>query len=182
MKELYAKVDIDGTIAQLLKAWLKVYRRKWKHKLYEKDIIDWNTHLFVLPECGKKVYDIVKNPKIYDKVEPVPYALEGVQALRDLGFIIVYTTACFEGQAGRKYKWLQEHGFWNEKDHYVETNSKHLIIGDLLIDDAYHNVIDSNCYSLLLTQPYNIKYDFPNRMKDWTEITNIIEEYRRTLT
>ena len=182
MQEKYAKVDIDGVVADLHDEWLKRYRRKYKHKLYKKDITDWYIHQFVIPECNTKIYDIAKNPKIYDRVKPIPNALEGVQALRDLGFTIVFTTACFEGQAGRKFTWLKENNLWNEKDHYVETNSKHLIVGDLLIEDAYHNAMDSNCYSLLITQPWNVKYDYPNRMNDWTEIISVIEEYRSLVT
>lgn len=179
MQELFCKIDIDGVCADLCSEWLKRYRRKYKHKLFPKDITDWNTHQFVVPECGTKIYDFVKTPKIYDKVKPIPYALEGVQSLRDLGFTIIYTTACFEGQAGRKYSWLKEHGFWNEKDHYVETNSKHLIKGDLLIDDRYENVINSNCYSILLSQYWNLKYHFANRMNDWREIIIEIERYKK---
>lgn len=177
MNEIYALIDVDGVIADLLTVWLNKYNKKYDDNLSYNDIIDWDLMQFVKPECGKNIFTFLDNPRMYKYVKPIPLALEGINDLRNY-MRIVYTTATPYKVGGIKYWWLSENGFWNEKDYYIETHSKFLINGDLLIDDGFHNVQKFPKLSLLFDQPWNQKYHHPRRIHGWEEILDNMNKFR----
>jgi 5'-nucleotidase len=171
--------DIDDVLLPLVPAWLKKYNRKYKDNLKVEQILDWNIDRFVKGECGSKIYEFIENPKIYNKIKPMPYALEGIDAFRELGFEIIYCTHSTVGAAGRKFIWLKDNGFWKEGDHYVETKSKHIIRADVLIDDNFSHIEKfQGRMPLLFDMPWNRQYNIPNRMSGWKEIIGTINFYK----
>ncbi len=175
---MYALIDIDDTIADLITVWLRRYNRKYKDNLKKESLTDWNLALFTKPECGNRIFEFIESPNLYNYIKPMPLALDGISALRNLGFEIVYNTYSTNGAAGSKFRWLQKHGFWKKEDHYIETKSKFLIKGDLMIDDGWHNIEKFAGFSLLIDQPWNRKFNHPNRMYDWKDIIENINKYR----
>jgi 5'-nucleotidase len=171
-------IDIDDTICNTIDVWLKRYRQKYKHNLQTKDLHEWDLLQYVVPECGNKIYDFLKSKTLYNHIKPLPYALDGVNALRDLGFEIIYVTGGSPEGSVYKHKWLIDNGFWNEKDHYIQTVSKFLIQSDLMIEDNYENITNSNAsFKILIDAPWNQKYQFYNRVSGWKDITDMINEY-----
>lgn len=167
-------VDVDDVVADLMTAWLKRYNKDYNDNLKKSKITDWAVHTFTKPECGMSMYDYIEDKTLYDEVKPIPNALAGVKLLKTMGRVI-FITASTLGCAGRKYTWLQEHGFIDSMDDYVECKDKQLIKVDALIDDRYQNVMhsQSNC---LFSQPWNKKYEYNMRIKNWKELINIIEQ------
>jgi 5'(3')-deoxyribonucleotidase len=165
-----------------MKEWLRRYNRKYKHNLKKEDILEWDLSKSALPECGNKIYEFIENPKLYDKVEPIPYALEGINALRNLGFEIIYATYSTIGVSGRKIFWLKDHGFWNEKDHYAEIKDKFLLSASVIIDDNPVNVQKFQGYlPILFSAPWNKNFVWKYRINSWKEIIDKIEEYKSIL-
>jgi len=179
---MYVLLDIDDTLCNTIDIWLRRYRNKYKHKLYPKDIKDWNLVQYTVPECGTKIYDFLKSKTLYNYVKPLPRALEGVNILRNLGFEIVYITGGQPEDSVYKFKWLKNNNFWKDKDHYIQTHSKFLVRGDLFIDDNYNNIIShKTTYNLLFNAPWNLKYEYKNRVSGWEEIIDTIDEYKESL-
>lgn len=174
-------IDVDDVLADLITVWVRRYNKKYHDNLKVKNITDWNIAKFTKAECGDKIYEFIESPHLYNYIKPLPYALEGVNEIRDLGFEIVYATHSTVGAAGRKYLWLKQHGFWNEKDHYVETKSKHILNGNLMIDDNYSNIekfiANTSGFGLLMTRPWNKKYAYSSRVNGWKDILDSIGEY-----
>lgn len=174
---MYALIDIDDTLANTIKVWIRRYNSKYKDRLKVKQILDWNLAQYTVPECGNKIYDFLKSKTIYNYVKPLPYASEGLQKFRDLNFKIVFITGGTPEISVYKYKWLKDNGFWKSGDHYIQTASKYLIRGDILIDDNFENVSKFLGYSLLIDAPWNLKYSFKNRMNGWKQIIENIDKY-----
>lgn len=173
----YVLIDIDDTIGDLVSVWINRYNRKYNDNLIKENITDWNIANFVKPECGEKIYDFIKTPSIYKRVNPIPLSKEGVSELRQY-FDIIFTTSTPHPIQGIKYLWLKEHEFWNEKDHYVETSSKFLIKGSLIIDDNWENILKFSGFGLLFDQPWNKKFKHPNRIHGWEEILDNINKFK----
>ena len=172
----YVIIDIDDVLAATVPEWLKRYNRKYKDSLKMSYVRDWNISKYTVPECGDKIYDLLESKTFYNKVKPLPNALEGVGKLRELGFPIV--TGGKPEYSTYKFKWLQKHNFWNQNDHYVQTSSKHLIKGVLMIDDNYDNICNTSAFGLLMDAPWNSKFEFKNRVMGWHEIIQNIDEYK----
>jgi len=158
-------VDVDDVCGDLINPWIMKYNRDYNDNLEKKDVTDWAVHTFVKPECGREIYKYIEDRSLYDEVKPIPFSLEAVKNLKHMGRVVFITSSTI-GAAGRKFLWLQEHGFIETIDDYVEAKDKTLIAYDFLIDDNYHNVKygDNN---ILFNQPWNLKYDYPNRLVGW---------------
>jgi 5'(3')-deoxyribonucleotidase len=175
--KLFALIDIDDTICDTVPVWIRKYNKKYKDHLKVKNIQEWDLAQYTVPECGIKIYDILEQGNLYKFTKPIPLALDGINALRSLDFEIAYITAGSPKASVNKYRWLKDHNFWNIKDHYVQTHSKHLIKGDLMIDDNYNNIINFSGKGLLFNQPWNLKYTYGNRINGWKPIIDDIHKY-----
>ena len=167
---MIALIDIDDVLSDTINTWLKRYRSKFKHKLYPEDILSWDLTEYVVPECGNKIYDLLKSRTLYDHIKPLPHALDGVNRLRSIGFGIAYVTGGLPEHSVHKYKWLKDHEFWQKGDHYIQTNSKFLISGNILIDDNGKNCMEFNGMSILMNKSWNKNFNHPNRFNNWSEI------------
>lgn len=176
-------IDIDGTVADLGTEWLGKYNLDYNDTLTNDDILNWNTHTFVKPECGTKIYDYLSLPDLYDNVKPIPGALEVIGQLRQEGHRIIYVTS---GLYPAKIEWLFKRGFmpdgyigWASSPDFVIAHDKSLIRGDLLVDDKPENVYDFNPdTSILFDQPWNREAQYLTRARGWSDVYSIISEGR----
>lgn len=145
--------DVDGVLANLHVAWLKRYNLEYHDRLAVKDIIKWDIHELVKPECGTKVYDYL-DYTIYDEVSPIRGAREAVQYARQWSRVIFVTTPC-NNHGGAKLVWLNKHGFEVDKKDYIECHDKSLIRGDVLIDDYPNNLLGFVGLPILFDRPWN---------------------------
>ena len=175
MKVVY--VDVDDVCALLEPVWLGRYNKDYNDNLTDEDLKEWSIEKFVKPECGLKIYEYLKDPKIYDEVLPRDGALDGVNAIREMGhYRVLFATSCPVEVAGRKFHWLREYGFIKKERDYIEIRDKSLLRGDYMIDDSYDNVSGFTGYGYLLTRPWNRKYIWYHRINDWKDFVNILKD------
>lgn len=177
-------VDADDTTLDLHTEWIQNrYNVDYKDNLLRSMVKTWNIDKYVKPECGRKIYDYLKDKDLYASVKPIEFAVFGVQRLRELGYRVIFVTAYFNEQ---KVECLHNHGFlkeypyndgrWNTATDVIMANDKSLIKGDLLIDDRYENV-KSFGSGIVFNQPWNESSPnhFP-RVSTWLDIVNYFEE------
>lgn len=171
--------DVDDVCADLVPAWVAKYNQDWDDNLKVDDITDWNIAAFTRPECGKKMYDYLNDGSLYDGVLPIEGALEGVIELRKYHRVVFATTAA-NGHAGRKLRWLRQHGFLsNERSSemdYIEASDKSLIHGDIIVDDGAHNLRVFKGKRIQFLKPWNANefVDGAWLACNWGEIPQII--------
>ena len=119
-------------------------------------------------------HSYLKDPKIYDPVMPTTGALEGVNALRELNYRVLFATSCPVEVAGRKFYWLKQYGFIKKERDYIEIRDKSLLKGDFMIDDNYDNCNTFSGYGYLMKAPWNIKYNWHYRANDWEDFIKIM--------
>lgn len=172
-------VDVDGVVADLLSEWLRLYNIDYDDTLQAENVMDWDVSKFVRPECGDNIFTYLWNDDLYQGVQPIDGALEGIMALRDLGYRVVFATSCNLKMAGQKLQWLDDYGFLNMdkqgicKD-YIEISDKHLLLGNTLIDDYHHNLNGFKGRRILFDASHNqdISHnDFKfSRAANWDEV------------
>lgn len=158
--------DVDGVLANLCPAWYAKYNKDYNDNLTVDKVTHWDTDRFVKPECGKKIYDYLGHPDLYDKVEPLEGALEGVEILRTLGHTFTFATANARGMTDAKNDWLFRHGFIDDDFKRVwpaevmVSNDKWRIVGDIIIEDKAQTVVEwvtrTGKPAVILTYPYNM--------------------------
>lgn len=170
--------DIDGVVCDLHTQWLSLYNFEYNDNLESKSVTHWDLHKFVKPECGMKIYSYLENAHIYDMVKPVNGALEGIINLRLAGNKIIYATKISKGHAMRKKEWLEQWGFLDKSDQYVESENhdKGGLEADIMIDDYIKNFDGFLGKKILFSQPWNLSIEdgFNFRADSWEEVTDFI--------
>ena len=184
--------DVDGVLADLHTEWLARYNARYDDRLTVDQVTSWSWHEHVSPKCGSAIYEILLDEDLYDPILPVAGAIAGIARLRALGHTIVFATTCSFGMADQKARWLQRFHFCEVQAHgslppdFVVTAQKHLLAGDLLIDDGPHNVrqwiMATQRRAIMLRMPYNEGLAMPSmfwpwceRPADWEEIVARVE-------
>jgi 5'(3')-deoxyribonucleotidase len=170
-------VDVDDICALLTPVWLARYNRDYKDELLEDDLKDWGLWKYTKPECGKKIYEYLTDPHIYDTVLPRAGSKEGVNTLRSLGFRVVFATSTPIETSGVKFNWLLTHGYHPERKDYVECDDKSLLLGDFMFDDGFHNVEGFAGRAFLLTRPWNSNNFWSPRVKSWAQLISEVERH-----
>lgn len=147
--------DVDGVLADLHPAWYAPYNKDYNDNLKTNDVRSWGVHEYVRPDCGKKIYEYLKNPHLYDKVKPIKGAIETIATLKKKGFRIVYATSTPIETSGRKYYWLVQWGFVDCQKDYVELSDKSLFYADALVDDYEGNLENFVGRKILFSRPWN---------------------------
>ena len=186
--------DADGVTCNLHEPWLRRYNRDYGDSLTVADWKGWNIHRFVKPECGKKIYDYLHDPDLYEEVQPIDGALEGVRALRAAGHQVIFSTSCAWGMTDQKAEWFRRYGFIEGErtamlpEEFIPVMDKLHIDADLLIDDRAETVRRwvelKQKRALLFLYPWNASlidevhsafWMRCERVRDWSQIVALIE-------
>lgn len=178
-------LDVDGVLCDFVAGVMRSVATCSDERA---DLSDWD-FLGKLSPHAKRAYlaDSAKPGFCYG-LDPLPGAVEGVQALRDDGHDLVAVTApllhCPTWE-GERREWLRHHFGFSARD-VVFTSRKDLVHGDVLVDDKPAHITDwslrwGKC-GVLWAQPYNSDKDcqgsaFAWRTNDWQHI----REYLRRI-
>lgn len=165
-------VDVDGTIADLCSAWLGRYNNDYNDNLTPQAITAWDTSKFVKPECGKKIFDYLKDPSLYDEVKPIDDALDVIRDMEIDGNRVIYPTTTPIESSGAKYRWLKAYGFLENDKNYMEVSDKSLVYAHFLLDDGSHNIQAFRGTGIVYRQPWNSEFNCEFDATDWVDFSN----------
>jgi len=173
MKTKIVGVDVDDVIISFVPILIALHNRDYNNKLKINQITDWNLLKFVDKQCGKNIYNYIESPDIYNEAKPIKDSLWGVNSLRSLGYRVIYVTVNNYGNA--KYKWLLKYGYMDTGKDFVVAEDKSLVKANMLLDDNFQNIKGFENEGWLMTYPWNIKYQYKNRVKNWKDFIRRIE-------
>ena len=172
-------VDMDDTIEQLLKAWLRGVNARYGRDVRYEDVEDWDVSAAYPGLTWEQVYAIPMAPGFWRTVDPIPGAAEALQRLMAAGHQVYIVTATECDSVPEKMNDLLFRYFpflsWRQ---VIITSNKQLIRGDVLIDDGVHNLEGGDYVKILMTAPHNRGYDAEAngmiRVNNWSEIEALI--------
>lgn len=166
--------DLDGVCANLAAKWLAVYNREWGDDLTLGEIVEWEWHRFVRPECGKRIYHYLNRPGFFADLEPIPGAVSALERLKDRAELVVLTASPREAMAD-KVNWIRRHLPFIPKENVIITYRKDLVWGDVLFDDAPRNLRHFRGFRVLMDYPYNRNFHDTYRVRNWAEFEALME-------
>lgn len=166
MPDPIVAIDVDGVVADLITTWLNRYNKDYSDNVLPSHIINWNFSNLV--KCGTNIFKYIQDPTTYDSVNPIIGSKEAIELLRNY-FRVIFVTSSTVGTLGRKFHWLVQHGYLEEKElkNYVECSDKNLIKADLLIDDYFGNISSFPNHTILFDQPWNKHEHHDYRLNGW---------------
>lgn len=170
--------DLDGVVCGLHAEWLRRYNADFGDSLTLADITTWDMVPHVKPECGRRIYEYLHARDLYDRIEPIAGAIDGVRRLRAAGHRVVFVTSCVDGpMAMSKIAWLSRFDVFTSMADVVIAHDKSLVRGDLMIDDYPKNLDDFDGPAILFDAPYNRASEHV-RAVGWDRVVELVEAWR----
>lgn len=167
-------VDMDDTIELLLPAWVEWLNKRHGTTVHPDEITDWDISKFFPTLKESEIYAPLYDEKLWETVQPRRDAIHYISTLKKMGFNIYICTASNYMTIRSKLKYIIDRYFpfisWS---HIITTCNKQLLRGDILVDDAIHNLVGGSYKKILMTMPHNKNYDESKddivRVNDWGE-------------
>src|SRR5260370_31886218 len=106
-----------------MEEWLRCYNGEFNEYLKVDDIHSWAIDEYVKPEAQKEIefngvllpaiFKYLQDPDLYEKIELVNGAKEGIDYIRRRGHDIVIVSSCVINQTDMKMNWLIKHRIVN---------------------------------------------------------------------
>lgn len=172
-------VDMDDVLENLSDAWIDFLNEEYGTEVDKNAPKDWEIDKS-FPELTKaQVYAPLYDPDFWKTVRPIDGAPEMLERLIHEGYEIYVVTASnyvtlqtkMDDVLFRYFPYLD----WNN---VIVTSNKQMIRGDILIDDAPHNLLEGDYQKILMDAPHNRSFNAElfgvHRANSWREIYRIV--------
>lgn len=171
-------MDVDEVCADLHTEWLYRYNLMAGDTMLPENVKSWEIEKYVKSGWESRIFDILEDPHLYDRVMPMPNARSSIYELLAAGFRVVYVSSCYPGTEGHKRDWLVRWGFLTKKNamlDFVATPDKSLIHAGYLFDDRPENLHHFRGVGVLMDRPHNRHADWQGfRIADLRDALNIV--------
>lgn len=173
-------VDMDDTLVGLLPAWVNYLNNKHELNVKLENITEWNMRKAFPSLTDSEIYGPLETEDFWDSVVPLPYARTYLQKLVEEGHKIKVCTASHHNTVAPKLNkaLFPYFNFIGYKD-VIICSDKHLIKGDMIIDDGPHNLKNFNGLRFLIDAPHNQDADindYDYRVLDIKEVYEILQQ------
>lgn len=133
-------VDMDDTICNLVGRCIHHHNLRWpEHLMHYEQVTQWDLNGIWHPECNEKAFFGL--PGLYEELEIVDeYMVDEMRKIHE-AYELIIVTASWPTAVVEKWNWLQTHLPFIPHENFCAWKKKYLINGDLLIDDASHNLL-----------------------------------------
>lgn len=156
--------------------WHMRYNRDYQDNLSVERLKCWKSEKYVKPECGLKIYDYLEEPGLFLELQPLPDAIEVLTRLHKIYDILIVTSSVTNAFA-EKEMWIEKYLPFIGKYNLIFSHRKNMIAGDLLFDDAPHNLIEFSStgrVAVAMDYPYNRDVHVP-RVGSWLEFEEFLK-------
>lgn len=182
MKKLTVLVDFDQTLNNLNDAWVDYLNNRHGTTVKPDDIRDWDMTKAFPALTSEQIYAPLKEEALWSNVVPLNKSYENVVKLREDGHrILVVTTSNPTTVPIKLNRVLFKYFPFFDYHDVIITSRKQLICGDVLVDDAPHNLTGDTIYKkILITASHNKEFNEESigavRCNDWDEIYEVINK------
>lgn len=166
-------IDMDDVLERLVDGWVKYLNIQYDTGVSPDEVTDWNVGLSFPMLTREQVYSVETDDRLWDYVEPMPGADEALRKLiRDGHTIYIVTATKYQTLKAKMEKVLFRYFPYLSWDQVIITRDKHMIKGDVLIDDGPHNMT-GDFIKLLFDARHNRGFDEKSvgaiRVHGWQE-------------
>lgn len=168
--------DVDEVVNNLVEKILIPYNKKYDDTLQLEDITGYYIKPFLKPECSN-IFSEFCTDDFLDSLDIQPYAQEVICKLMEK-HEFYFVTSTYPKHIAAKDKWLSRMFPGYTEKNLVVCKNKHLIHGDVLIDDSNENFSNSIRFGLIFDKPWNKDINSNTnikRVKNWKEIEEFIK-------
>lgn len=160
MRQLRILVDMDDTIEHLLDAWIRCLNERHGTIVKYADITEWDICNAFPTLTKEQVYTPLVEDEFWNTVEPMRDAADVLKWAIDNGHeIFIVTATAYETVKSKMENVLFRHFPFISWENVIIAQKKQMIRGDVLIDDAPHNLEGGDYIKILMTAGHNQQYN-----------------------
>lgn len=152
-------LDCDGVLSDFVGYVLDTIREQTGREYAPADVTQWDFgNLLVSETETRNLWAALKQPGVAQELRPIEGAAAAVEALRLTGQDLYVVTSPMPGCPTWAYErelWLRDH-MGIERKRVIHTSAKHLVVGDMLVDDNADNVTSWHGSSRARSQPLHV--------------------------
>lgn len=180
-------VDMDDVLEDLLGAWVSYLNKKYGTSVNVNDIKEWDMKKYFPKLPREDVFEPLLRREFWDTTQPKDGAQIYLKKIIDDGHEVYIATATHYATIQDKMERVLFKYFpyltWKN---IIIISNKQLLRGDVLIDDAVHNLIGGSYRKLLFTAPHNLSYNAEDngmtRVGNWEDVYRVICDLSRKET
>lgn len=181
---------MDSIIVSLTQTWLDAYNKDHEDTVTMEDIKTWNVSNHV--KIGQKINDYLYKDGFFLDLPAIEGAIETLKKIQDLGHnVYIVSSPSWPGtSASDKITWARKHLPFINKRNIFLCHQKHMVKGDILIDDSPDNLKMYKQHwpaarTMTIAYPYNALMkglvdvhadDYADPKKAWNTIFEAIKE------
>lgn len=163
-------VDMDEVIADTYGEHIRRYNERHGANL-TRDLCLGGEVWQQVPEHRDRIWQHYHEPGFFRNLKPIPDSREVLRELSEKYEVFVASAAMqFPNSLLEKHQWLDEHFPFIHWRNRILCGDKHILRGDVLIDDRSHNLQTFEGRSILFTSPHNIHTEGFERADSWLEV------------
>lgn len=187
MKQLTILLDLDDVLNNQNEIWVDVLDQRYGRKVSVEDITDWDMRLAFPGLNDGELYGPVHSGELISSMTATMDAVLYTKMWHDNGHKLYVVTSTSAENAEAKIQWLFRHYTWFDRDRFIMCRHKNMVFGDILIDDAIHNLkamkwdgANPNCMCVCMDKPWNrsAENEFV-RAKSFVDIDTVVQELEK---
>lgn len=159
-RPLIVLCDIDNTVLNTEQLIVDEYNRRYNKSITLEDVTCWN---YFSDKVDDDFFEFLTKPKTWNNVQPIESICRLVREMvaHPDYFTVYLVTATNPLKTGLREKLtVASKATGVDKHHIITCNDKHLLIGDIMIDDYTKNIDDTLCSECwLIDRPWNEDYE-----------------------
>jgi 5'(3')-deoxyribonucleotidase len=169
---------MDDVLCNTLHEWIKELNARHGTNVLPADITTWDIAALFPTLKRSEVFAPTFKHDFWQRMSPQPGSVEMLKHIIDDGHSIKVVTATHYLVAAPKFEWLLRNFPYLSMKDIIIAHDKQMIRGDVLIDDAVHNLEGGEYEKILFSAPHNLEYDTLQngmcRASNWNDVYDIV--------
>ena len=168
-------VDMDEVIADAYKAKVDIYNKEFGGQLTLETCQGKEVWQCVPAEHQDTVKRFASRDGFFRDLKPIQNSQEVMEQLSKKFEVYIASAAMqFPKSLREKSDWLDEYFPFIHWRNRILCGNKHILHGDILIDDRSYNLESFNGRTLLFTSPHNIHTNGFDRVDTWQNVASLL--------
>lgn len=187
MNKFIVCCDMDNVLNNLMERTLEMYNNKYGTNYTPVDVHSYELEESFHVEEAENMKKLFLEKELWDGLVPVEKAQWGLKYLINSGHDVYIVTATDALNFPWKIEWTKRYFPFLDEKNIIRIHNKSLIAADVLIEDCYANLTNSNCFTerILLDYPWNqSNKDYVygiNRAYNWEDIVRFVNKIYKDL-
>ncbi len=168
-------IDMDEVLADTYGAHIEIYNKEFNGGLTEELCLGSEVWRMVPEDHQNSVRKHATRRGFFRSLKPIKDSISVLKELCKKHEVYIASAAMqFPNSLEEKSEWLDEHLSFIPWQNRILCGHKHILRGDVLIDDRSYNLENFEGRGILFTSPHNINTTGFERVGSWKEVGNLL--------